>query len=192
VRSRTTPPTLCPVTYEEAAEQLIADAYQEHGAFVYRTLSYLGVEADQIEDALQDVFVAAFRRVRDFDRDRSMRAWLYGIARRVASQHRRGLGRRRRRMVLVHDADAGPDRASLPDDRVLAGMTVKAMLDRLDDDKRRAFVMSEVEGLSAPEIARAEGANVNTIYARIRAARLRFRRMLDDWAKKAREEGPAS
>ncbi len=178
MRSRTTPPTLCPLSYEEAAEQLLEDAYAEHAAFVYRTLSYLGVDSGHLEDALQDVFVAAHRRIRDFDRDRSMRAWLYGIARRVASQYRRGVRRRRRRMVLVHDADARPDRTDPHDERVVAAMTARAYLDRLDEPKRRAFLLAEVEGLTAPEIARAEGANVNTIYARIRAARIGFRRML--------------
>ena len=46
-----------------------------------------------------------------------------------------------------------------------------ALLSTLDDAKREAFVLSELEGLSAPEIAQILEVNVNTIYARIRAAR---------------------
>lgn len=187
MRSRTTPPTLCPLSYEEAAERLLADAYAEHAPFVYRTLAYLGVESGHLEDALQDVFVAAHRRIRDFERDKSMRAWLYGIARKVASQYRRGVRRRGRRMVLVHDADARVDPRPATDARVVAAMTARRLLDELDADKRRAFLLTEVEGMTAPEIARAEGANVNTIYARIRAARLRFRRLLGDSSGKEPE-----
>jgi RNA polymerase sigma-70 factor (ECF subfamily) len=47
-------------------------------------------------------------------------------------------------------------------------------LDRLDDDKREAFVLSQVEGMSAPEIAEITGVPLNTVYSRIRVAKLAF------------------
>jgi RNA polymerase sigma-70 factor (ECF subfamily) len=48
------------------------------------------------------------------------------------------------------------------------------LLDQLDEDKREAFVLAELEGLTAPEIAQSLDLNVNTVYARIRAARIAF------------------
>ena len=44
----------------------------------------------------------------------------------------------------------------------------------LDDKKRMVFTLSEVEGLSAPEVAACLELNVNTVYSRVRAARRAF------------------
>ena len=62
----------------------------------------------------------------------------------------------------------GPDRIAEQSEGLRLLMT---LLERLDDAKREAFVLSELEGLTAPEIAQILGVNVNTIYARIRGAR---------------------
>jgi RNA polymerase sigma-70 factor (ECF subfamily) len=48
------------------------------------------------------------------------------------------------------------------------------LLDSLDDDKREVFVLSELEEMSGPEIAEALQLNLNTVYARVRAARSAF------------------
>ena len=61
------------------------------------------------------------------------------------------------------------------------------LLDGLDDDKRAVFVLAELEQMSAPQIAEVLGENVNTIYARLRAARREFEQMVaredarDEW-----------
>ncbi len=48
------------------------------------------------------------------------------------------------------------------------------LLDTLDADKRAVFVLSELRGLTAPEIARITDTNLRTVYSRLRAARERF------------------
>ena len=48
------------------------------------------------------------------------------------------------------------------------------LLDELDGDKREAFVLSQLEQMTAPAIAEALDLNVNTVYARIRAATKAF------------------
>jgi RNA polymerase sigma-70 factor (ECF subfamily) len=53
-----------------------------------------------------------------------------------------------------------------------------ALLDGLSDDKREVFVLTELEQLSAPEIGLLLELNVNTVYARLRAARADFERAL--------------
>ena len=52
------------------------------------------------------------------------------------------------------------------------------LLDELDDDKRAVFVLAELEQMSVPEIAEALGENVNTVYARLRAARREFEQLV--------------
>src|SRR5687767_7933423 len=63
-------------------------AFREHHDFVWRSLAHLGVGADGVDDAVQDVFVIAHRRRAAFDGRAPVRHWLYGIARNVALKHR--------------------------------------------------------------------------------------------------------
>ena len=53
---------------------------------------------------------------------------------------------------------------------------VREFLDGLDEDQRMAFVLADIEGLRAAEIAEAVGAGVNTVYSRLRLAREKFNR----------------
>ena len=52
------------------------------------------------------------------------------------------------------------------------------LLDELDDDKRTVFVLAELEQTTAPEIADALGIPLNTVYSRLRAARIEFDKAL--------------
>ncbi|WP_434428037.1 RNA polymerase sigma factor [Nannocystis pusilla] len=52
------------------------------------------------------------------------------------------------------------------------------MLDQLDDERRAVFVLAELEGMTAQEIAAGLGLNVNTVYSRLRAARQQLERAL--------------
>lgn len=150
--------------------------YREHHAFVWRTLHHFGLRGDATADALQEVFLVVHRRWSDYDGKRSIKNWLYGIARRVASDHRKKGQRQRARLRLVPDPDGhapGHDQAATLD-RVSAGQLVRRFLDGLDEDKRQVFVLAEIEGMTAPEIATMLSVNLNTIYARLRAARIKF------------------
>jgi RNA polymerase sigma-70 factor (ECF subfamily) len=51
-----------------------------------------------------------------------------------------------------------------------------AVLDGMSDLRRQVFILSELEQMSVPDIAAAVGANVNTVYSRLRAARADFER----------------
>jgi RNA polymerase sigma-70 factor (ECF subfamily) len=51
---------------------------------------------------------------------------------------------------------------------------VQAILEGLDEDQREVFVLAELEELFAPEIARALGVKLNTVYSRLRLARVAF------------------
>lgn len=159
----------------------VAELYREHFQFVWRSLRRLGVRESSVEDALQDVFLVAHRKLATFEGRSSHRVWLFAIAIRVAAEHRRRNGR----LLLDPDASlstAHPDgtfelrqRAQLLD-RLLATMS---------DDQRAVFVMSEIEQFSAPEIAEALGEKLNTVYSRLRLARERFERALSRHRKQS-------
>jgi len=151
--------------------------YAKHYGFVWHALHRFGVPADQIDDALQEVFVTVHRRRFDFD-GRSTKAWLYGIARRTASNHRRASRRSERRTDAVRAvAESHPESASRAYDAL---QILDRYLETLGDDERELFILSELEGMTGPEIALARGENLNTTYSRIRKLRLEFADRVSD------------
>ena len=168
--SLTRPPVAVPETH--AAPLVFEAVFARHFRSVWRTLRRLGVSGAQVDDAAQDVFVVVHRRLHGFDR-RSLRAWLYAIAVRVASDYRRD-ARRRATAPLddgLTDSSPGPARQNELKESV---RLLHALLAELDDEKRTVFVLGELEELSAPEISEALGVNLNTVYSRLRAARMQF------------------
>jgi len=163
-----------------------AAIYAEHAAFVWRCLQLFGVARDGLDDAMQDVFLVVHRRLHEFEGRSSLRTWLYSIARRVAHNHRRGVKRRGQLEPLSEDmGDPSPHGPRDLVERAEAGRLLVELIGRLDEDKREVFALIEVEQLSAPEVAELLGLNLNTVYSRLRAARLAFERELA--ARRARE-----
>jgi RNA polymerase sigma-70 factor (ECF subfamily) len=151
----------------------LADVYRDHFAFVYRSLLRLGIPRSVVEDVAQDVFLVVRRRLGDYDRNRSLSAWLFGIARRVASEWRRSTGRAQRRLDLLPPPPEG-ETAARSAELGEAAELVRNFLAELDEDHRLVFVLSELEGLSGTEIAEALATNRNTVYTRLRKVRARF------------------
>lgn len=149
--------------------------YDEHFAFVWRSLRRLGVPDRLLDDAAQDVFIVVHRRLAEFEGRSSIKSWLFGIARRVAHDHRRRVGRKERTEEL-RETTADPRGATPAHDaeRAEAVRALHEILASLDDDKREVFVLAELEQMTVPEIAEAIGVNLNTVYSRLRAARLAF------------------
>lgn len=146
----------------------IGRLYEEHADAVFRALRRWGVRDSAADDALQEVFLIASRKLAEFEGRSTHRTWLFGIALRVA----RGV-----RRVRSHDAigDEEPEAQQAPLDEKVDAMRAARLLDQLladlDDAQREVFVMADLHDLSAPEIAEITGANVNTIYSRLRLAR---------------------
>jgi RNA polymerase sigma-70 factor (ECF subfamily) len=163
--------------------------YRAHHAFVWRTLLHLGVRSDAVDDGVQMVLLVVHRRLREYDGRASLRNWLYGITRRIASDLRRRGQRHSAHLRVVAGEEQLEARISAGlDERLSAAETVERFLDLLDDDKREVFVLAEVEGMTAPEIAAALDVNVNTVYARWRAARQLFERAVSRHRARQRRE----
>jgi len=160
------PPTAIP--------EPLSAIFREHYAFVWRTVHRFGVTPAQADDAVQDVFVILYRRRSDWTIGHSPRALLFGIARRVAKAYRKKATR--------PSPETVPD-AELPEapgggvSRWEAAQLVRDFLEQLDEIHRAVFILAELEGMAAPEIAEAlGGVNLNTVYTRLRAARTQFAR----------------
>lgn len=160
--------------------------YRAHHGFVWHALHRFGLSSSSLEDAVQDVFIVAYRR-RDGFEGASLKAWLYGIARRVASNYRRA-GRRHDRRSEAYGATVSVPRQPIPE----AIVALDDYLKRLPQEDRELFVLSEIEGLSGPELAAVGGRNLNTIYTRIRKLRRGLGAELPDPQRVRREQPRAS
>lgn len=157
--------------------------YAEHFAFVWRSLRALGVDSAATDDAAQDVFIVVHDRLHTYDGRVALRGWLFGIARNVARKHRERRGRTSPLQLVGQPAPLDEtlqwrERASM----------VAHFLDSLDEEQRAVFVLAQLEGSTAPEIAEALGVNLNTVYSRLRTARARFARVMERAALRERSE----
>lgn len=160
--------------------QALAEAYEAHFDFVWRSLRRLGVPADGLEDAAQDVFVVAARKIHEFEGRAKVRTWLFAIAQRVAMRKRRDAFRHHRRTEAVEREHAHFDAGHVnPTAAQDAATMLASMLEQLDEAQRLVFVLVEIEGMTAVEVAESLGANVNTVYSRIRSAKKRMQALAE-------------
>jgi len=157
----------------------IAELYTAHAHGVFRWLGALGVPEADREDALHQVFLVAYRQFDTFEGRAAVTTWLFGIARRVAAAQRR---RAHVRLEVGTDAlHHAVDTTTRPDEnaeRAQAFAIIHTLLEGLDEPKRTAFVLYELDGMVAPSIAELMGCPVQTVYTRLRAARAHFERAL--------------
>ena len=157
--------------------ELIA-LYRAHFQFVWRSARRLGASPEGLDDVVQDVFLVVARQLEGFRGEASARTWLFAITLRVVREHRRSTYRHLRRVEAY--AEAQPPEASDPIARSDAARTLLQLLDTLDDDRRSVYVLAELEGLTAQEIADGLGLNINTVYSRLRSARALLERALNE------------
>jgi RNA polymerase sigma-70 factor (ECF subfamily) len=136
---------------------------------VWRLCAHLS-DRQVAEDLTQETYLRALPALRGFEGRSSLRTWLLSIARRVCADHLRA--RKRRPLVLVGE---DTDLADLVRDgyRDEVGGTVAAqdVLDRLDPERREAFVLTQLIGLPYAEAAEVVGCPVGTIRSRVARAR---------------------
>lgn len=153
-------------------EALAAKYYQ----FIWRSLRRLGVAEHAVDDATQHVFEIAAVKLLDITPG-CERAFLFQTAMWTAMSLRRNHARRREAM-LGAGLEALVDPSPLPDAAVeerRQRLYLDRLLDFLTIELRTVFVLFEIEGLSAPEIASLLNIPVGTVASRLRRAREVFR-----------------
>lgn len=152
------------------------EVYRANVGLVWRTLRRAGVPDSMLEDATQEVFLVYHRRRDGFEGASSVRTWLLGIARGVASNVRRGQQRFLRRLASRQDEPAPPptDDPETRACRAEAGAIVEAFLATLTPPVREVFELVEIEELKQREAAEVLGISINTVGSRLRVARAEF------------------
>lgn len=152
-----------------------ADVYATYFSFVWSMARHWGIDEGELDDVVQDIFVIIHERLHTLERPASLRSWVYGIVRRVASTYHRT---KRTRLIRTGTTRVEPETIEpeflTPQQLVEQSEQAKllwSLLEELDAPKREVFVLAELEDMTAPEIAAAIEVPLNTVYSRLRAAR---------------------
>ncbi len=149
-------------------------AHVEDVARIVARLMGPQTSAADIDDLVQQVFIAADRALPKFRGDSKITTWLYGIASRVVLHNLRGR-RRYKQMIERFEASQLDVPASTSVDETVAAREslrlVWGALLRVAPKKRLVFVLFEVEGMTAPEVAEVLGVSEDTVRTRLRRAR---------------------
>ena len=146
--------------------------YAEHRACV---LGYVLRRTDSTHDAadvIAETFLVAWRRLDDAPTGASARLWLYGVARRVLANHRRGERRRTQLAERLRGELAGRDAPEAPSGELA---DLAAAFGSLADGDREVLALEAWEGLSAGEVAAVLGCSRNAARIRLHRARRRLR-----------------
>ena len=146
--------------------------YAEHRACVLGYVLRRTDSTDDAADVIAETFLVAWRRLDDAPTGTSVRLWLYGVARRVLANHRRGerrrnqLAERLRSDLAARGAPEGPS-GELAD--------LAAAFGSLADGDREVLALEAWEGLSAEEVAAVLDCSRNAARIRLHRARRRLR-----------------
>lgn len=157
------------------------EVYRTHAGRLYGLiLRMTGNQADA-EDLLQEVFLAAHRKLDGFRGESALGTWLYRLATNHVLDHLRSRAAKTGQLTDGFDDD-GP---VLPDpgsraivEQTIAHMDLERALTQLPAGCRAAFLLHDVEGLEHREVAEALGIAEGTSKSQVHKARLRLRALL--------------
>jgi RNA polymerase sigma-70 factor (ECF subfamily) len=179
-----------PARREPRRDERLRRMVDAHYDFAWRCLRRMGVAEADTDDAAQEAFLIASRRLDDIAPDRE-RAFLFGTAYRLSATYRRKAFRRFERLdgAAAEHLDQGPN----PEETLhwrRARERLDQVLESLSLEQRAVFVLFEFEQMTAPEIAALLEIPVGTVASRLRRAReifceaLRRRRAADEFRRR--------
>lgn len=154
---------------------------RRHQRPLYRLAVRLLGNSSDAEDAVQDAFVAAWRRLRGFRGEAAFSSWMY----RIVTNRCLTLLRRQRPVISLDDLgdqpgpdNASPERAAETDDR--AAELNRALQD-LPTDQRTCWILRELHRLSYQDIAAIVGVSPNAVRGRLHRARRTLVEVMTPW-----------
>jgi RNA polymerase sigma-70 factor (ECF subfamily) len=160
-----------------------AALYSRYARTMAQFLKRLGVAPDALDDAVQEVFLQAFRSLDSFRGEAAIKTWLYRLA---VTQARRSREKarflRRVRQLLV--LEFGAVHASVEPEAGEAERLLERALGELTRLEREAFVLYELEGQSGAELSAIFGCPEATVYRRLHDARKKFTAFVEREAKR--------
>jgi RNA polymerase sigma-70 factor (ECF subfamily) len=167
----------CRAGDRDACEEL----YRRHAPRVLGLARRMIGSAEDAEDAVQDVFLAVFRKLDSFRGESTLATWLYRLAMNVCLDRLRSRGTRERKVTDAFDADdAAHAPAPQPQGRLSPGAAIdlERAIAALPDAARAAFLLHDVEGFDHQEVGAMLGIAEGTSKSQVHKARLRIRAFL--------------
>jgi RNA polymerase sigma factor (sigma-70 family) len=166
------------VLLERAAagdEQAVRALYRTHVAKLQRQAArVLGANDPDVEDVVQQSFLAALDGAVRFDGRSSVQTWLFGIVTRRALDAARARYRRQRFARFVGALGFQAEVSGPPDTAYHAGVEAERLLGMLSPLQRTVFVLHDVEGYTFAEISGLIDVGISTLHGRLIAARKRL------------------
>lgn len=157
-----------PDTDQAAFETLWDDQYPAILAYARRRF-----DEEDARDVAAETFLVAWRRRKDLP-ERAPTPWLYGVARRVAADRHRAIGRAERLSVkLAHERPPAQ-----PESDPERSRQVLEALAQLSEPDQEVLLLTAWEGLTPAEAAVALSCSAATLRVRLHRARKRLRRLL--------------
>ncbi len=158
------------------------DAFGElvrrHQAFVYGAALRVTRDGTLAEEVAQETFFRAYRSLRSFRGEATLRTWLYRIATNLAID----LVARRHEHPVATVPEQPTYRTPATDVEIaVQSEELRQALSRLPDTLRDPLVLREYELLSYEAIAQQLDIPLNTVRTRIFRAKARLRQMMKDW-----------
>lgn len=141
-------------------------------------MAFTGSQAES-EELVQETLLAAYDAFPQYRAEGSVRAWLFGIARRLCARHVEMRVRRQERLRLVHDTSRGRDAVELAMERERAQRTRDALA-KLKPSEREAVVLRYQGELSFQDVAAACGVDEAAARKRVSRALSRLRAELGE------------
>jgi RNA polymerase sigma-70 factor (ECF subfamily) len=157
---------------ENDAPSCLLEALRQHSRFVIGLLGKLGVDAAEVDDVAQEVYLAIHSELPSLQARTSFKTWLCGVCRHKAADYRRKRARRKslsdsRPPDVLPETDC-PQNALLHQE---AKELLRRAIARLSDEQLEVFVLHAVEDMPMRVVAELVGCGVDTAYTRYRAAR---------------------
>lgn len=152
----------------------LTELVRGHVHFIGRTLRLHGVPESEVDDGIQRV-VLVLAEKRDQILPGRERSFLFQVARRVADHQRRSIQRRREDPLPEEEAPFAATSAEELVDQRRAVEMMREIMERMTDDLKNVFLLSDVEQMSKAEVADALRIPEGTVASRLRKAREVFR-----------------
>jgi len=144
-------------------------AYDLYGDDIFRFCAMKVSNRELAEDLTQEVFMRYWQTVRDGEKLKNERAYLYTLARNLVIDWYR----KKKESSLDALTEQGLDFGDEEYKKIVQSAEVKEVLSvigKLDDDARDALLLRFVEGLTPKEIAAISGESANAVSVRINRA----------------------
>lgn len=156
--------------------------YRQHVSRIYALTRRMSADDASADELTQQVFIKAWENLSSYRGEAAFASWLHRMAVNVVLGDKRAEGRRRARVIPLHDPEqdtgCSPRAASTTCARPDLGIDLARAIDTLPDRARQVFVLHHVEGLAHEEVASAMGTTVGTSKGQLHRARELLRRVL--------------